>query len=193
MPDALSPADRALVDAALAEGRVTRCAPGKSAWANMRHLPTGRVVWVNTLELARDGKVRAGLKGAWLKAEDLEPIVIGAAPRPQPSAREARLDLRRRRIRALHAEGRLPGDIGAALGISAAQVRAELGKMGLQPNTSGVREQRAAEKAARRDAIAAMWRANPHITGTRLAELLGVTPSTINQDLREMHAAGVLQ
>lgn len=176
MADVLTEDERAAIEAAIAEGRVYRCKPGASAFEYVPSPQTGQLVLVNRLaeEMGR------ATRNSWGKR---------MASQQEGAAR------RRKRVRALHAEGLTTSAITKKLNAVAATIKADLQAMGLRGNPPGgagrqVPEDERPDANERQRQIPRLIARG--LSKPDMARHLRVTIKTIYRDLEALEQAGAL-
>lgn len=119
MADTITPDERAAIEAAIAAKRVRHCAPGASAFEYVPSTLTGELVLVNRLaeEMGR------ATTNSWGKRQETQ---------------QAGAKRRRKKVRALHAEGLTTAAIAKKLNAVKSTVTGDLRAMGLHANPPGL-------------------------------------------------------
>lgn len=168
MSRAVSANDRALIDAAIAAGRVRRIPRGQSSFP----LP----VWNGSDLVYADGQnamrrtINAQAKGSRLGYVD--PAVTA----------------RRRRVLEMHGRGLTVAEIVQAEKVSEYVIRMDHTRLGILPNNSVTAEDPRRAADARRVTVAKMRAAN--MSASRIAEALKVNITTIKRDFRALKRGG---
>lgn len=165
----LSSEDRALIDAAIAEGRVTRCSTGESAHCGY--------VWSDTHNalIARDPE-QQGWRGSFARG--------GADAARRARLMNPRVTARRAQVAELAARMTV-AQIAAELGISSDTVRNDLCKKRVSAQPAPVLQRGVSQQVeARRRKIKTHW--TPQVTYRALSEATGVDYNLVRADCRAM-------
>lgn len=201
MPDALTPTERALIEKALAAGRVTRCPPRTHALDPTVGLRPKDVSAIQFKAMVRANRLRKAERREEGREEPAPPkpqrapsphLLRGLSPE-----KTARIEARRRAVIAVSDGIRSARDIAALLkplgyNVSNVTVSHDIHKLkqrGVVVPTPGFGSMSLAQRAAQEKRLAAM---RPHRgkLPCEIAALLGRSVQSVKRDIARMRAAG---